>query len=51
MPFFATPNAVMSKKGERPIPNQLGNFDELIQGCIQLLGLPEPEDGAVNVPE
>jgi hypothetical protein len=45
MPFFATPNAVMSKKGERPILNQLGNFDELIQSCVQQLGLtfPEPE--------
>jgi hypothetical protein len=51
MPFFATPNAVLSKKGERPIPNQLGNFDELIQSCIQQLGLPEPEEGAANVPE
>ena len=51
MPFFATPNAVLSKKGERPIPNQLGNFDELIQNCIQQLGLPEPEEGAANVPE
>ena len=51
MPFFATTNAVLSKKGERPIPNQLGNFDELIQSCIQQLGLPEPEEGAANVPE
>jgi len=51
MPFFATPNAVLSKKGERPIPNQLGNFDELIQSCIQQLALPEPEEGAANVPE
>ena len=51
MPFFATTNAVLSKKGERPIPNQLGNFDELIQSCIQQFGLPEPEEGAANVPE
>ncbi len=51
MPFFATPNAVLSKKGERPIPNQLGNFNELIQSCIQQLGVPETEEGAANVPE
>jgi hypothetical protein len=45
MPFFAAPNAVLSKKGERPIPNQLGSFDELILHCVQQLGLtaPEPE--------
>jgi hypothetical protein len=51
MPFFATSNAVLSKKGERLIPSQLGKFDELIQSCIQQLGLPEPEKGAANVPE
>ena len=51
MPLFATSNAVLSKKGERPIPNQLGNFDELIQSCIQKLGLTEPEEGAANVAE
>jgi len=50
MPFFATPNAVLSKKGERPIPNQVGNFDELIQSCVQELGLAVPEPEADGTP-
>jgi hypothetical protein len=40
----------MSKKGERPIPNQVGNFDELIQSCVQQLGLTVPETEADRTP-
>lgn len=46
MPFFAAPNHVLSTKGERPIPNQTENFDELIAGCLGQLGLdPPPTNG------
>ena len=43
LPFFAVANVILSKKGPRPIPNQGGNFDGLIEDCVQLLGLEVPE--------
>ena len=43
MPFFATVNAVLTKRGARSIPNQTGNFDQLIQECLDELGLEAPE--------
>lgn len=46
MPFFAAPNALLSKKGERSIPNQLRNVDELIESCVQQLGLVAPKSEA-----
>jgi hypothetical protein len=39
MPFFTVPNAVLVRKGERPIPNQLVNFDSLVDLCVDRLGL------------
>jgi hypothetical protein len=39
MPFFAVPNAVLSRKGQRSIPNQKLDFDELIHTCLERLGL------------
>jgi hypothetical protein len=39
MPFFAVPNAVLTRKGQRAIPNQKADFDELIQTCLERLGL------------
>jgi hypothetical protein len=39
MPFFATANSVLKKRGGRPIPNQIDNFDQLIQECVAELGL------------
>ena len=43
LPFFATRNAVLTKRGERPIPNQADNFDQLIQECLDKLGLEASE--------
>ena len=39
MPFFAVRNTVLANRGERPIPNQSGTFDELIDVCLDRLGL------------
>lgn len=39
MPFFAVPNAVLTRKGQRAIPNQKADFDKLIQTCLERLGL------------
>lgn len=43
MPFFSVPNAVLSRKGQRAIPNQKVDFDELIQTCLERLGLEPTE--------
>jgi hypothetical protein len=42
MPFFATGNTVLQKKGARSIPNQTENFDLLIQECLEELGMQAP---------
>jgi hypothetical protein len=42
MPLFAVPNAVLTKKGGRPIPNQVDDFDALVDLCVNELGLVSP---------
>jgi hypothetical protein len=43
MPFFSVSNSVLVKKGVRPIPDQVSNFDPLIELCLNQLGMVGPE--------
>ena len=49
MPYFATVNAVLTKRGARSIPNQTGNFDLLTQECLDELGLEAPKVQSIRL--
>jgi hypothetical protein len=38
-PLFTIPNSSLTKRGERPIPNQNGGFEAFLEECLKQLGI------------